>query len=116
MSEEICAICDGRRFLHWTDTHGVASCSRYGVPYQVYHYEDNKRVEKPIELCVREEWVPLLRRYWSETQSPIPSGYSMPGSHAQGYEVASPSQAQRFADWVKKQNDVPAPLIEEVPA
>lgn len=104
----VCKICDTESGFCWTDTHGVGSCSRCGAPYQILHYDESSiRIEKPVELCIGEQWIPIILRYWNETKTPIPSGYSMLGSHAQGYEVASPEQTQQFHEWIDRQADVP---------
>jgi hypothetical protein len=86
----------------WTDTHGVAQCWKCGTPYRLYHYEGEgeatKRVEKPPELCVKAEYVPVLQAYWNENQRIIPSGFSFPG----GQELASRSDSEAFSAWMKE--------------
>ena len=98
-----CEICKSENpGWAWTDTHGVAQCWECGTPYRILHYEGEgeatKRVEKPPELCVKPEYVPVLQAYWNEKHSTIPSGYSFPG----GQEMASRSQAEAFNEWMRE--------------
>lgn len=92
----VCAVCDKELSLSWTDTHGVAQCRACGVPYRVYHYEGSRRVEKPIELMVLEEWRPLIKRYHAETSHRVPSGCSFPG----GQEVATRTDMEAWKRWL----------------
>jgi len=100
-----CAICDKGLVFSWTDTHGVGQCSNCGTPYAIYHYENEKRVDKPVELCVNAEYVPVLRAYWAEAQRPIPSGYSMGSSYGTNYERATVADANAFNEWMKANAD-----------
>lgn len=95
-----CIICDTENpGLSWTDTHGIAQCVRCGAPYRVFHYdEDKKRVDKPVESIVSEDWVPRLRQYWGEEKRMIPSGCSFPG----GQELASREDHERFNAWCEQ--------------
>lgn len=98
--EAICAICeDPRPHYRWTDTHGIAACGTCGAPYRIYHYEDNRRVDRPPLLMLREEWVPLTRRYWQETQRNCdPGAFNFPGS---SYEVATDADCRVYSEWME---------------
>lgn len=91
-----CVICDNSLVFRWTDTHGVGQCCDCGVPYTIFHYENDKRVERPPECCTKAEWIPLLKRYRAETGKVIPSGCSFPGS---SQELAQPSDIEAFNEW-----------------
>lgn len=98
-----CETCDTERPMWaWTDTHGIAQCMRCGTPYRLYHYEgeegNERRVEKPPELCVKLEYIPVLREYWNQTHRIIPSGFSFPG----GQELASNKDHEDFSEWMKQ--------------
>lgn len=97
----ICETCDTKDMsFAWTDTHGIAQCTTCGTPYRLLHYEgegnDRKRVEKPPENIVDDEYKDVLRRYWSETHRVIPSGCSFPG----GYELATLEDCDSFNKWM----------------
>lgn len=93
-----CEICQTENpNWSWTDTHGVAQCFTCGTPYQVYHYEGDKRVDKPPELCVLPEYIPVLQAYWLENKRRIPGGHSFPG----GQELASQDDRTAFSLWMK---------------
>lgn len=94
----MCQICEVDSSFYWTDTHGVGQCSTCGTPQVIYHYEDGKRVNKPPELAVNDEAIPLLKQYWKETHRTIPGGHSFPG----GYEMASNEEQRLFAEWWDK--------------
>ena len=93
MAEDLkCAICDWPLVFVWTDTHGVAQCARCGAPYRVYHYEDDKRVEKPAECLIAEASLPLFRSCWESCNSPMSAVWlslSFPG----GQGVATDGRA-----------------------
>lgn len=92
-----CKVCNDDLSFSWTDTHGVGQCFTCGVPYRIFHYdEEHKRVDKPPELAVLEEYISLLIEYWNETQSRIPSGHSFPG----GQELASHAERVQFSEWM----------------
>jgi hypothetical protein len=95
----VCEVCGKEAVFRWTDTHGIGACSNCGLPYTLYHYVDNKRVERPPECAVRQEWIPHLRRYWNEThRNCYPGAYNFPGS---SYEVASAEDFEVFNDWIE---------------
>ena len=45
--ETVCIICGNGLRTRWTDTHGIGACVNCGCPYRLFHYEDNKAVDKP---------------------------------------------------------------------
>jgi len=95
----ICQICDTPLVCRWTDTHGVGACLSCGVPYRLLHYENDKRVEKPAQLLLKEKWVPSIRRYWQEVgRNVAPGAFNFPGSN---YEVATQEDATAFDGWVE---------------
>lgn len=107
-----CEICKTENpSWSWTDTHGVAQCCKCGTPYQLYHYEEEggakRRVEKPPELLVATEYVPVLQAYWQENGRIIPSGFSFPG----GQELASDHDHETFSAWMK--DNAPDPSLTE---
>ena len=103
-----CQICDKENpSFAWTYTYGVAQCLQCGAPYRLYHYVDNKRVDKEPTLEINPKYIPLLRRYYKETKRIMPGGHSFPD----GYEVASEDDKEAFYDWMKK-NDNITPLEE----
>lgn len=110
---ENCRICEESFSFRWTDTHGIGACSRCGAPYRIYHYEDDKRVEKPPELSFKAKWIPLIKRYWEENHRNCdPGAYNFPGS---SYEVASKEDFEVYRDWMDAHKDE-FPKAEEVPA
>ena len=98
MRPEKCGICESEYQVTWTDTHGIAACLTCNVSYIVYHYEGEKRVDKPAELDVAPEWVERLREYWNETNHKIPNGRNMPGSD---YERCEGEDFIEFGLWVE---------------
>lgn len=102
-----CPVCDDADpVFAWTDTHGIAQC-RCGAPFRLYHYENDKPVNKPPQCLVREAWIPLLRRYYSETKRTIPGEHSFPG----GQERASAGDTDAFNRWCDEhRSELPPPL------
>lgn len=94
-----CEICENRLSFRWTDSHGIGACTTCGAPYTIYHYDDSgSREDKPPELLVRKEWVPLTKRYWQETnKNCAPGCFNFPGS---SYEVATASDFDSFHNWM----------------
>ena len=92
-----CTICDQEmRGFQWTDTHGIGQCVMCGTPYEIYHYDaDKKRVDGPPTCIVRDDYVPILREYWATFKRTIPSGCSFQG----GQEMASENDQRHFYDW-----------------
>ena len=103
-----CVVCDEPLLYRWTDTHGIGACCRCGAPYRLYHYEDNRRVEKPPELLLKQAWVPLTRCYWQEAQRNVSPGFgNFPGS---SYEVATRADVDSVNAWLEAHKEQwPAP-------
>lgn len=93
-----CEVCGNPHSFSWTDTHGVGQCFTCGVPYTIYHYDGDRRLEKPPELAVKPEYVQVLKAYWNETKHRIPGGHSFPG----GYELATQEDHAVFREWMGK--------------
>lgn len=96
----VCVVCDrSNPGFSWTDTHGIGQCVSCGTPYRIYHYEgegeNSKLVKKPPECLVLPEWIPLLRRFRTDTGHIIPGGYSFSG----GQEMASEADVRAFNKW-----------------
>lgn len=92
----MCQICGSEPGWSWTDTHGVAQCYVCGTPHVIYHYDGRTRLmDKEPEIAVREECIPLLKRYWEEHKSRIPGGHSFPG----GQELTTESERRQFSEW-----------------
>ncbi len=99
MNTTTCQICESENMSFvWTDTHGIAQCSRCGTPYRILHYEDEKCVEKPPKITIKDQYIPAFRDYWNAFHRRIPSGHSFPG----GQELASHGDAKQFYDWMKE--------------
>lgn len=108
MSDYQCPVCDKvNPAFQWTDTHGIAQCYTCGTPTRIYHYEDDNRVEKPPVAVVRDEWIPLLRRYREDTGCIIPGGHSFTDNPQ--YERARSSDVRAFNQWCKAhKHELPA--------
>lgn len=65
MSDRQCDVCDVQLVFGWSDVHGEAECGHCGAPYIIYHYENDKRVDRPPSLNLRPEFVEPLRAYIS---------------------------------------------------
>ena len=97
-----CDCCTEPIAFRWTDTHGVAVCTNCGLPYRIYHYEDDKRVEKPPEITLTPEAFELAKEYWEERHDRVfPAVHSF-FSPSSGYSYcgATPAQQTRFYDWI----------------
>ena len=104
-----CAVCNSELYCRWTDTHGIGVCGTCGLPYVLYHYdEDKKRVKKPPSLAVDDAWLPLACAYWRETRERVfPGAYDM-GSRSRGgrtYSGATQEQMEAFDVWMKAHKD-----------
>lgn len=95
-----CEICGNHAVWSWTDYHGVAQCYQCGSPYRIFHYEGegeaHRRVDKPPQLLVKPDYVPLAKDYWNQFHRRIPSGHSFPG----GQELATAEDARAFDKWL----------------
>jgi len=98
-----CKLCEKDLHFRWTDTHGVAVCDNCGLPYTVYHYKDDKPVDKPPEVAIKESWIPLGKKYWNEHhQMVFPASYDMGilASRDYSYSGATASDIQQFDNWL----------------
>ncbi len=121
MAEMLCLVCEQPFFFHWSDTHGVGVCGTCGLPYVLYHYENDVRVDKPPVVAVKESWLPLAREYWQETHQRV-----FPGSHDMGifrsrggrtYSGATEDEMREFDAWLEARKDRwPEGWQEEPPA
>jgi len=48
-------------------------CVRCGTPYQLLQYKKQNGGDQPLDapprLNVKESWIPVLKRYWEETET-----------------------------------------------
>lgn len=97
-----CAVCDQPISVTWTDTHGVGACIRCALPYRIYHYEGDERVERPPSVAIEEAWLPLAREYWREKQRRVfPACYDMGiERHGRTYSGASREDCELFDEWM----------------
>lgn len=113
MSEQNCECCGDRLAFRWSDTHGVGVCYQCGLPYTVYHYEGDTRVEKPPTVAVTPEGVEIAKRYWSEEHRRVfPAAYDMGilGSRGWSYSGATEDDCRKFADWYAAHVPLPSPV------
>lgn len=105
MSErQKCDCCGSDLRFQWSDTHGVGVCTNCGLPYTIFHYEDNKRVEKPPAVALTDEGVAVAKRYWNEKQRRVfPAYFDMGiGRNGVSYSGATPSDCRAFSDWYQQ--------------
>jgi len=98
-----CKLCEEPLSFRWTDTHGVAVCSNCGLPYTVYHYDDDKqRIEKPPSVAIKESWIPIGKQYWEEYHRMVfPASYDfMLASRDSSYSGATTGDVQQFDEWL----------------
>lgn len=104
-----CILCGSGRSFQWTDTHGIAVCSKCGLPYRLYHYENDVRVEKPPECTIKSEWVPLAREYWTETRRRVfPAAHDLGfwrGRNGRSYSGATEEDVRLFDEWMDARKD-----------
>jgi hypothetical protein len=104
MSETMqkCAVCDNGLCFKWADTHGVGVCYECALPYVIYHYDaDKKRVDKPPEVAVKEEWLPAARAYYAETKRKVfPGSYSFMSHGGRTYCGATEDDIRAFDNWI----------------
>jgi len=96
-----CDCCNEDIRFRWTDTHGVAVCTNCGFPYRIYHYEDDKRIEKPPEPTLLPEAIELAKEYWEENHDRVfPAIHSFSFKDGDSYCGANRFQADRFYSWL----------------
>lgn len=114
-----CAVCDQELRVRWTDTHGIGACVTCGLPYRIYHYEGDTRVEKPPSIAVMEAWLPLAKQYWDQTHSRVfPAEFDfMGGRGGLSYSGASHGEIVAFEAWmVARKSEWPQAVGEAQPA
>ena len=95
-----CVICDIEPMtFRWLDYHGIGACGQCGAAYRIYHYEGDRRVDKPPALMFTDAWVELHRRYWRERRRNVdPGAYCMPGS---SYDYATAEDHEEYDAWME---------------
>lgn len=113
-----CELCNEDFTFQWSDTHGVGVCVTCGLPYRIYHYEgdgsDSKRVDKPPEVAIRDEAMPLARAYWAEKRRRVfPACYDMlgpsPRSGGRTYSGATADDVREFDGFVEAHPELAPP-------
>ena len=99
-----CLICDGQLTVRWTDVWGIAACWNCGAPYRMY-FNTADGVKTPSsgatpELLIKQEWIPLVRRYRKETERLVePGAYIFLGDR---YEVADDDDFETWSTWMNE--------------
>lgn len=112
-----CEVCGSEPRYQWSDTHGVGVCSRCGLPYRVYHYdENNKRVNKPAEVAITPIGVEAAKMYWAATQRRVwPAAYDIGILGSRGgrsYSGATEGDIAAWDEWIAEHKDsLPAGLF-----
>jgi len=117
MERMTCVICGKEVGFRWSDTHGVAVCY-CGMPYRLHHYEgdgtNNKRVEKPPEVAIKDEWIPVAKAYFAETQGRVfPASFDIGFMERNGlsYSGASREDVEKWNIWMEDHPElIPAPV------
>ena len=99
-----CVVCDDELAFRWTDTHGVGVCCNCGMPYTIYHYDENKNsVDKPPEPAITEEGVELAKAYWEEKGWMVfPMAYDLGPTRGgeQSYSGATLYDLEKWNNWI----------------
>ncbi len=95
--ERACLVCDEPRpVFSWTDFSGEGYCVRCGTPYQL-KWGTLKDGEAYPRINIAAEWIPIFRRFWSETNSTNGAGTFIDGSTYQDQ-----MRGRRvFNDWLR---------------
>lgn len=108
-TKPICAICSSPLGVRWTDTHGVGVCTTCGLPYRIYHYENDERVDRPPSIEVNERWLPLAKEYLDTLKQRVFPGACDMGilRHRGGrtYSGATEEQMREFDEWLEARKD-----------
>ncbi len=94
--ENVCVVCgaDPVRY-QWSDYSGEAMCTECGTPYQLKWGSEEQKAEGAYPyLSLKDEWVPVVKRYYEETREFAGLGMML-GRPPPGY--------QEFSLWVDKQ-------------
>lgn len=99
-----CDCCGSELCFQWSDTHGVGVCTTCGLPYTIFHYENDKRVDKPPATAMTDEGVEIAKRYWNEKQRRVfPAYFDMGiGRNGVSYSGATPGDCTAFRDWYQQ--------------
>ncbi len=63
-----CVVCTQELLGTWTDYHGELECNICGTPYQVIHYDsDRKRIDKPPTCILQSDLIKICQEYFNET-------------------------------------------------
>lgn len=106
-----CEICESELAVRWSDTHGIGACITCGLPYQIYHYDGSTRVQKPPSIAVKEDWIPIGRKYWNEThRRTFPAAFDFVGTRGgRTYSGASEDEIAEWDAWMDAhQDELPA--------
>jgi len=79
--------------FQWSDYSGQAMCTRCGAVYQL-KWGTNEQIDKgnyPYTDAFKEEWIPIIKEYWVETNKFACHGTMM--GHAPGLK--------KFLDWAE---------------
>lgn len=94
----VCLVCDGAHGFNWSDAHGEGMCNNCGTPYNLK--------SDPPRMNIKADWLPTLRRYFSETSAYMGLGQIM---IARDYPECIEGQ-RKFSEWLKRNPDaVPPP-------
>jgi len=55
-----CEICGQSVGFNWSDLNGEGMCNSCGTPYNLR--------KTPRKINIKETWVPVLKKYWQETE------------------------------------------------
>jgi len=92
----VCVVCGADPVTYqWSDRSGEAMCTQCGTPYQLKWGSETQETEGAYPyLLLRDEWVPVVKRYYEETGAFAGLG-TMLGEPAPGYRT--------FFAWVDTQ-------------
>lgn len=96
-----CVVCAAYPVRYqWSDYSGEGMCTRCGTPYQLKWGGKTKEAEgKYPYLNLREDFLPIARDYWKETQSFVHYGQSF--SQDQGIAALNAWIKQRHPELLK---------------
>lgn len=109
-----CLVCSSVLSFRWSDTHGVGVCSHCGMPYTIYHYEDDKRVDKAPEPALTESGIEVAKRYWNEKKRRVfPACYDMGILNGRecSYSGATLDDCRIWGEWCSREYP-PPPSVE----
>ncbi len=99
--EHTCVVClESPTRFQWSDYSGEGMCQRCGTPYQLKWGSSEQKTEGRYPyLSVKDEWVPVLRRYYEETGKWVCHGMMLNGHPTRG----------EFGQWVDDNKAEPTP-------